>query len=47
MDRRRTRASAYRTLVTYKESLDSAQTDPVGPADLDRRLGGSAVQPAG
>ena len=31
---------ADRTLITYKESLDSAQSGSGGPADLDRELGG-------
>ena len=36
----------YRTMITYKESLDSRQSDPADPPNLDRGVAGSAVQPA-
>ena len=37
---------ADRTLITYKESLDSAQSDPADPPTWTGNLAGSAVQPA-
>ena len=36
-----------RTLITYKETHFNGADDPAGPADLDRRLAGPALQSAG